>query len=49
MPENKKTVGLSNNNYSSELDIKEASVGPSVIDLANLNKDTGLFTFDPSY
>ena len=49
MPSNKKTINLSNDDLSSELSIKDASVGPSVVDLANLNKDTGLFTFDPSY
>lgn len=49
MPSNKKTISLSNDDLSSDLSIKDASVGPSVVDLANLNKDTGLFTFDPSY
>ena len=49
MPQNKKPITLSNNEYTAELNIKDPAIGPSVIDLANLHKETGLFTYDPSY
>jgi len=45
----KKSVTLNTEAGSLELDLKEAAVGPSVIDLKELYKNTGLFTFDPSY
>ena len=40
---------LKDNAQSVDLEIKDASVGPSVIDLKSLYSDTGYFTFDPSY
>jgi len=47
----KNTVTLTDNrngkNY--ELPILEATVGPSVIDISTLYKDTGMFTFDRGY
>jgi len=47
----KDTVTLTDNrngkNY--ELPILEATVGPSVIDISTLYKDTGMFTFDRGY
>ena len=42
-------VTLQKNTQTVELETKDASVGPSVIDLKNLYHDTGYFTFDPSY
>jgi hypothetical protein len=42
MPQNKKPITLSNNEYTAELNIKDPAIGPSVIDLANLHKETGL-------
>ena len=49
MPKKNKTISLNTNSGSFELDIKEATVGPNVIDLKRLYGQTGLFTFDPSY
>ena len=49
MSSKNKSVNLTSDSSSTELDIKDASVGPSVIDLKNLYKETGLFTLDPSY
>ena len=49
MSSKNKSVNLTSDSSSIELDIKDASVGPSVIDLKNLYKETGLFTLDPSY
>jgi citrate synthase len=34
---------------SSELNVKEGSLGPSVLDVATLYKDHGVFTFDPGF
>ena len=49
MSSKNKSVNLTSDSSSIELDIKDASVGPSVIELKNLYKETGLFTLDPSY
>ena len=49
MPKKNKTISLKNNSGSFDLDVKEATVGPNVIDLKKLYGQTGLFTFDPSY
>ena len=49
MPKKNKTISLKTNSGSFELDVKEATVGPNVIDLKRLYSQTGLFTFDPSY
>ena len=49
MPKKNKTISLKTNSGSFELDVKEATVGPNVIDLKSLYGQTGLFTFDPSY
>jgi len=49
VPKKNKTISLNTNSGSFELDIKEATVGPNVIDLKRLYGQTGLFTFDPSY
>ena len=49
MPKKNKTISLKTNSGSFELDVKEATVGPNVIDLKRLYGQTGLFTFDPSY
>ena len=42
-------VTLQKNTQNVKLETKDASVGPSVIDLKNLYHETGYFTFDPSY
>jgi len=42
-------ITLKKDTQSVDLEIKSASVGPSVIDLKSLYNDTGYFTFDPSY
>jgi citrate synthase len=44
-----KTIGLLYNGGRVDLDLKEPSVGPDVVDLKNLSAQTGLYTFDPSY
>ena len=49
MQKKNKTISLKTNSGSFELDVKEATVGPNVIDLKSLYGQTGLFTFDPSY
>ena len=49
MPKKNKTISLKTNSGSFELDVKEATVGPNVIDLKSLYGQTGMFTFDPSY
>jgi len=49
VPKKNKTISLKTNSGSFELDVKEATVGPNVIDLKRLYGQTGLFTFDPSY
>ena len=49
MSSKNKSVNLTNGSKSIDLNIKDASVGPSVVDLKNLHRDTGLFTFDPAY
>ena len=38
-----------NNKKIAELDILKGSLGPDVIDVRNLHKQTGFFTYDPSY
>jgi citrate synthase len=37
------------NGKSFEADIKSGSIGPSVIDITTLYKDTGYFTYDPGF
>ena len=49
MSSKNKSVNLTSGSISIDLDIKDASVGPSVVDLKSLYRDTGFFTFDPSY
>jgi len=44
-----KTISLKTDSGSLELDLKEATIGPGVIDIRTLYGQTGLFTFDPSY
>ena len=38
-----------NNKKIAELDILKGSLGPDVLDIRNLYKQTGFFTYDPSY
>ena len=49
MSSKNKSVNLTSDSKSIELQVKDASVGPSVVDLKNLYKEVGFFTFDPSY
>ena len=49
MSSKNKSVNLISGSKSVGLDIKDATVGPSVVDLKNLYKESGFFTFDPSY
>ena len=49
MSQKNKTISLKTDSGSLELDVKEATVGPNVIDLKTLYSQTGLFTFDPAY
>ena len=49
MSEKNKTISLKTDSGPLELDVKEATIGPSVIDIKTLYGQTGLFTFDPSY
>ena len=37
------------NGNSYEIPIVESTVGPDVLDISNLYKDTGLFTYDPGF
>ena len=46
---NKKIEILLSNNKKIQLPIIESSEGPDVIDVRNLYKDTGYFTFDPGF
>jgi citrate synthase len=32
-----------------ELSVREGTIGPSVVDIAPINKDFGVFTYDPGY
>src|SRR5580692_4286322 len=34
---------------SSELPVKTGTIGPAVLDIGNINKDHGVFTFDPAF
>ena len=49
MSKEKKSIGLLHDGGRVDLDIKEPSVGPDVLDLNNFSAATGLYTFDPSY
>ena len=49
MNKDDKTINLTYGDSQSELNIKQATRGPDVVDLKLLNKNTGLFTYDPSY
>ena len=49
MSKDNKTINLTCGDSQSELNIKQSTRGPDVIDLKLLNKNTGLFTYDPSY
>ena len=49
MTKENKNIGLLYNGGRVDLDLKEPSVGPDVVDLKNFSAQTGLYTFDPSY
>jgi citrate synthase len=44
-----KQAKLTINNKDYELDVKQGTIGPDVIDIGSLYKDTGVFTFDPGF
>jgi citrate synthase len=44
-----KKAKLTINNTDYELDVKQGTIGPDVIDIGSLYKDTGVFTFDPGF
>ena len=46
---NKKIEILLSNNKKIQLPIIESTEGPDVIDVRNLYKETGYFTFDPGF
>src|SRR6185437_7944609 len=33
----------------SQLPVRNGTIGPSVVDIATINKDLGVFTYDPGY
>src|SRR4051812_3453933 len=43
------TAKLTVGNDSFEFDIREGTIGPSVIDISSLYKKTGRFTYDPGF
>ncbi len=43
----KATLSVDNNTF--DLTIRDGTIGPSVIDIATLYKNTGLFTYDPGF
>ena len=49
--DNLKTFTLfdNENGNSYEIPILKSSIGPDVLDISNLYKDSGLFTYDPGY
>ena len=50
MDKNKTFTLFDNENGNSyEIPIIEGSLGPNVLDIRNLYKDTGLFTYDPGF
>ena len=49
MSENSKTATLTVDGKTVELPIISGSIGPSVIDIRSLYKETGMFTFDPGF
>ena len=44
-----KTAQLIYDNKSLELPVRDAAIGPSVIDIAKLYSQTGMFTYDPGF
>lgn len=49
MAENKATIHIDNNIKCEELPVLKGSMGPSVIDVTKLYRDTGMFTYDPGF
>jgi citrate synthase len=49
MSKEDKIINLTHGDSQSELNIRQSTRGPDVIDLQRLNKKTGFFTYDPSY
>ena len=51
MPDNKKFYTLfdNENGNSYEIPVLDGTVGPDVLDITNLYKESGLFTYDPGF
>ncbi len=48
-PSESRTAKLAIGGKSVELDVRSGSVGPDVIDIAKVYRDTGCFTYDPGF
>ena len=48
-PIDRDTSGITIGNRAAELPVMHGSIGPSVIDIADLYKETGAFTYDPGF
>ena len=44
-----KTATLSRGGNNHELPVRSGSIGPDVVDIGNVYRDTGLFTYDPGF
>lgn len=44
-----KTAKLTIDDKTFDLEVKQGTIGPDVIDIGSLYKDTGVFTFDPGF
>ena len=49
MPDRKFQLVNADSGDSSQLDVKEGALGPSVIDVGRLYREHGVFTFDPGF
>ena len=47
--DNQKSATLTLDGKTYEFPVYQGSVGPDVIDISSLYKDTGCFTFDPGF
>jgi citrate synthase len=45
----KPSATLTVDNRQVELAVRAGTIGPDVVDVANLYKDTGCFTYDPGF
>ncbi len=47
MANDKATLNIGDKSW--DFSVRQASVGPDIIDITSLYKDTGAFTFDPGF